>query len=224
MSAYYAVAKGKTVGIFLTWNECNDSVKGYSGAVYKKFKTKQEAETFLEHANALGNSNPTVNSSMVFIPDYYVYTDGACSNNGRENARAGIGIFFAIDDSRNVSKALDGKQTNNSAELTAILDVYTIIEADMLAGKNIAIVTDSDYSIKCLTTYGEKCSLKNWNITIPNRDLVRSVYERYKNTGIQFIHVNSHTNNTDIHSIGNFYADKLANEAIGLTSCPYQGK
>jgi len=33
-----------------------------------------------------------------FIPDYYVYTDGACSNNGGKHARAGIGIFFGIDD------------------------------------------------------------------------------------------------------------------------------
>ena len=28
--------------------------------------------------------------------DYYVYTDGACSNNGRENAMAGIGITHFI--------------------------------------------------------------------------------------------------------------------------------
>ena len=41
-----------------------------------------------------------------FIPDYYVYTDGACSNNGKNNALAGIGIFFGINDIRNVSKKI----------------------------------------------------------------------------------------------------------------------
>jgi hypothetical protein len=38
---------------------------------------------------------------------------------------------------------------------------------------------------------------------------------------VQFIHVKAHTNNTDIHSFGNDNADKLANMAIGLESCPY---
>jgi len=30
--------------------------------------------------------------------DYYVYTDCACSNNGKSNALVVIGIFFGIDD------------------------------------------------------------------------------------------------------------------------------
>ena len=47
-----------------------------------------------------------------FNPDYYVYTDGACSNNGRENAKAGIGIFLGQDDPRNVCEPVEGKQSN----------------------------------------------------------------------------------------------------------------
>ena len=26
---FYAVANGKTIGIFLNWNDCNNSVKGH---------------------------------------------------------------------------------------------------------------------------------------------------------------------------------------------------
>ena len=33
----------------------------------------------------------------------YVYTDGACINNGKPNARAGIGVYFGENDSRNIS-------------------------------------------------------------------------------------------------------------------------
>jgi len=40
-------------------------------------------------------------------------------------------------------------------------------------------------------------------------------------SNIQFIHIKAHTNNTDIHSLGNDNADKLANIAIGLGNCPY---
>ena len=34
---YYAVKKGKTTGIFQTWEECRASVEGFSGAEYKGF-------------------------------------------------------------------------------------------------------------------------------------------------------------------------------------------
>jgi len=149
--------------------------------------------------------------------DYYVYTDGACSKNGSIDAAAGIGIFFGIDDPRNISRRIVGKQTNNIAELTAIIQTFSIIETDILSGKNVAIVTDSEYAIRCCTSYGEKCSKKAWIDDIPNKDSVRSAYELYKNQSkISFIHIKAHTDNTDIHSIGNAHADRLANEAIGV--------
>ena len=43
----YAVRKGKTEGIFETWDECKASVDGYSGAEYKSFSTKEEALAYL---------------------------------------------------------------------------------------------------------------------------------------------------------------------------------
>ena len=48
-----------------------------------------------------------------------VYTDGACSNNGSRQARAGVGVFFGPQDPRNVSETLEGStQTNQRAEMT----------------------------------------------------------------------------------------------------------
>lgn len=44
---YYAVAKGKTPGIYMTWDACKAQVNGFSGAVYKSFLTSSEAEAFL---------------------------------------------------------------------------------------------------------------------------------------------------------------------------------
>ena len=230
---FYAVANGRTIGIFLNWNDCNNSVKKYKNALYKKFNTKEEADNFIKvneknidnMNNNIQNHNIIVNSkddNIVFNPDYYVYTDGACSNNGKDNALAGIGIFFGINDNRNISKKIEGKQTNNAAELSAIIETYHIIENDILNGKKIAIVSDSEYAIKCVSSYGEKCYKKCWNVDIPNKDLVKIAYEMYKDKlNIQFIHIKAHTNNTDIHSFGNDNADKLANIAIGLESCPY---
>jgi ribonuclease HI len=207
---FYAVANGRTNGVFSTWDECNRSVKGYKNAVYKKFDTKQEAEDFVAN-NEVVQEMPS-DALVDFEPDYYVYTDGACSKNGTRIASAGIGIYFGNDDPRNVSEKLLGKQTNNLAELTAIVKTHAIIRSDLLYGKKVAIVTDSEYAIKCVSTYGEKCHKQNWKVDIPNKELVKTAYEIYKDhsTNVRFIHIRAHTQKMDIHSIGNDQADKLA--------------
>ena len=94
--------------------------------------------------------------------DYFVYTDGACSQNGYKNAKAGYGIYFGENDPRNISRRIVGKQTNNVAELTAVIETFNIIKDDLLDGKQICIVTDSNYVLKCVGSYGEKCFNNNW--------------------------------------------------------------
>ena len=156
--------------------------------------------------------------------DYYVYTDGACSNNGRLNAKAGYGIYFGENDPRNVARPIIGKQTNNIAELTAIIEVYPLIESDIKSDKNICIMSDSIYAIRCVGEYGEKCSKNNWTTgrknkpTIPNVLLVKKAFELYEccRDNVYFKHVLAHTGRQDVHSIGNDWADRLANLAIGV--------
>lgn len=233
MSSFYAVARGKTTGIFTTWQECSESIKGYKNAKYKKFETESDANAFILKYklpdNITTDSESILPKRVISLeevdnpPDYFVYTDGACTNNGKHYAKAGYGIFFGIDDPRNVSKEVDPKypKTNNVAELSAIIETYFIIEQDIKAGKQIIIVTDSEYCIKCVSSYGEKCSKKEWNIDMPNKELVRQLYDAYLVTNVQFMHIMAHTGREDVHSLGNEWADRLANKAIGITECPY---
>jgi ribonuclease HI len=211
---YYAVAKGRTTGIFMTWSECQERVKGYSGAVYKKFDKKGDAEVFIQ-----GVSNES--HKDLVAPEYYVYTDGACANNGKEGACAGIGVYFGEGDGRNISRRVEGKQTNNVAELTAILAAYEVIKDDIAGGKVVAIVSDSEYAIRCSRSYGSRLAGEGWRTEVPNKELVRRLYELYRGSNVQFIHIRAHTGLTDEHSMGNAGADRLANMAIGLESCPY---
>lgn len=44
---FYAVAKGRKTGVFDNWQEVENIIKGFSGAVYKGFMFKWEAEEFL---------------------------------------------------------------------------------------------------------------------------------------------------------------------------------
>lgn len=44
----YAVKKGKTTGLFYSWNECKEATNGYPGAEFKGFGTEAEARAYLE--------------------------------------------------------------------------------------------------------------------------------------------------------------------------------
>lgn len=73
----YAVRKGKTTGIFTTWDECKAAVDGYPLAEYKGFATKEEAEAYLS-----GEENPltdiTVKSGKACLPNQVIaYVDGS---------------------------------------------------------------------------------------------------------------------------------------------------
>lgn len=45
---YYAVRRGKNVGIYNTWQECKEQIDHFSFPSYKKFATIEEAEAYLE--------------------------------------------------------------------------------------------------------------------------------------------------------------------------------
>ena len=225
--SYYAVHKGREIGIFKDWKSCKKQIDGFSNPVYKKFNNQKDAEDFVK--NGYGSNSIlqyfTTKDIQEFIPEISVYTDGACVNNGKPSAQAGIGVYFGENDSRNVSSKITGKQSNNTAELKAILKACEILDNEIKEKKNIMIYTDSVYSIRCCTTYGDKLAKIGWTKKkpIPNIELVQKAYYFFKNnTNIKLTHVKAHTQEQDIHSVGNDNADRLANEAIGVSSCPYQ--
>ncbi|KAK6047150.1 hypothetical protein COOONC_15345 [Cooperia oncophora] len=46
---YYAVANGRIVGVFRSWDECSQQVAGFPRAKFKKFATEYEALEFIEN-------------------------------------------------------------------------------------------------------------------------------------------------------------------------------
>ena len=41
---YYVVWKGVSPGVYHSWTDCQLQIKGYEGALYKSFDTRDEAE------------------------------------------------------------------------------------------------------------------------------------------------------------------------------------
>ncbi len=157
---------------------------------------------------------------MVSTEDTCVYIDGSCINNGKINAKAGYGVFFDYNDSRNEYGNIEGKQSNNTGELTALIRALEILKTEISEKKIIDIYTDSEYVIKCSGSYGSKLAKNNWKTqqdkVPPNLKLLQKIYELYnpnKKT-INIHYIKAHTDLTDKHSIGNREADKLANMAV----------
>lgn len=45
---FYAVKKGYTIGVFSSWEECKQSINGFSGSEYKAFPSAEEAQAFID--------------------------------------------------------------------------------------------------------------------------------------------------------------------------------
>src|SRR5436190_13702749 len=88
-----------------------------------------------------------------------VYTDGACINNGDENAQAGSGIWYGENDTRNKALRVPGPiQTNQVGELYAILETIK----DNLQNSPLLIKSDSKYAIDGLTKHIDEWEDKGW--------------------------------------------------------------
>ncbi len=225
--AYYAVAVGRVPGIYSTWEECKRQVLGCKGAKYKKFEVLVDAERFIcgdydatvDAKSSVDKSSvdkSSVDKSSVEDDGIYIYTDGACINNGKPEASAAYAAYFGSDDPRNISVKLPTGSTNNVAELSAIIYVLELLQVNDLSTKEKTyLMTDSKYSILCLTTYGEKMAVGGWKTPIPNKELVRRAFELYNkvSTFVEVKHVEAHTGRTDAHSVGNNIVDKMANSA-----------
>jgi len=191
----------------------------------KQFITQEGASNYLKGKQSIKPtkskdtlSKDTLSKDTLSKDTINVFTDGACSHNGRPNAKAGMGVYFSEGDPRNVSKRIVGKQSNNTGELSAILEVFTLLQSEIQAGKKVTIYTDSKYSINCCGAYGEKSKKKGWKNKygyIPNHELVKRGYElctQHKNVTLK--HIKAHTGYTDELSKGNEGADALAELSI----------
>lgn len=116
MGKFYAVRKGHQTGIFTDWPTCQKAVKGYSGAEYKSFKTKQEAEDFIEG----GAKAPTEIPPSALV----AYVDGSYD---KRSERAGFGAVLIVNDvvihteSKEVAVNSQANLWNVGAEIAGIL-------------------------------------------------------------------------------------------------------
>jgi ribonuclease HI len=167
------------------------------------------------------------NEVMLCDRQYKVFVDGSAFNNGKKNCYGGVGVFFADNDSRNVSmKITDKKVSNNVGEIKACIKaIHIIVNNDSKPGL-ISIYSDSEYTIKSITKWAKLWEFNGWkrrgNNEIKNKELIIELYNLYKKYKIKFIHVRSHQTEPQLKTTedhfrwyGNMMADKLARQAVG---------
>lgn len=151
-----------------------------------------------------------------------VFTDGACSNNGRPGAKAGYAVWFPdnreLSDSGRVPD--DQAQTNQRAELTAIARGTAILDERGYHDADIVFYTDSEYSMNCLTKWLPGWVSRNWKTSaggdVLHKDLIQDITGRLaKFKSHRFVHVRAHTGKEDDLSKNNDIVDKMARATIG---------
>ncbi|XP_068136446.1 ribonuclease H1-like [Hyperolius riggenbachi] len=138
-----------------------------------------------------------------------VYTDGCCTRNGRDGARGGIGVYWEPDSALNVSERLEGRATNQRAEIQAACKALEQAQRQNITRLNIH--TDSEFTIKGATEWMPRWKENGWK-TYSGHDVVnKQDFQRLdnlsKNMDVTWTHIPGHSGNT-----GNEIADRLARD------------
>jgi len=144
--------------------------------------------------------------------DIEIYCDGACSPNP---GKSGTGI--AVYELGKVTSLYFGlyqkNGTNNTAELNGLLSSFQLAQhfIDKDNDQSICVLSDSKYSIDCITKWAKGWQAKGWTRgkgeEIKNLALVQQCYALYKtmHAKITIRHVKGHANIE-----GNELADRMA--------------
>lgn len=153
-----------------------------------------------------------------------VFTDGACSKNGKPDAVAGFAAWFPENRELSSSHRIPAgeSQTNQRAELSAIHLAVTTLEREGFLDEDIAIYSDSEYSINCLTKWLPGWTSRGWKTSegkdVLHQDLIKDIsgkLARFRSH--RFIHVKAHTGSGDDLSRQNDVVDRMARCTIDET-------
>jgi len=212
---YYAVANGRTPGIYTTWfgpGGAEEQIRGYAGARYKGFPSLSEARQWLEnpavsqrrsrseHTDAAGDTGTVPPGTIV------IYTDGGCRGNP---GPGGYGAII-INGKKRIELAQGFRlTTNNRMELMACLVALAALEKPT----DVVLHSDSSYVVNGIEKgWARKWRAKDWMRTkkdpAENADLWARLLALCDRHRVRFVWVRGHAGNP-----GNERCDELATTA-----------
>lgn len=199
----YAVRKGKTPGLYMTWDDCKAQVNGFPGAEYKSFADPQDAMEYLGLTEDAGSADLTLPAGVV------AYVDGSYDN---ASGRFSCGV---------VVLETDEEGNTEQTELKSAFDDADAAQQRNVAGEIMGAKTAIDYclanGIKEITIHHDYEGVGKWadGLWKANNPLTQGyrqyVAEARQRMSIKFEKVKAHAGNKY-----NELADRLAKEALGL--------
>lgn len=190
-----------------------------------EFETKTYSTRDYTNINPLG---PTENGTLAASTDtklsrgtngfgsttdkpFDIYSDGSCPNNGCKTSIAGCGVFYGLNDARNVSIPVppEYKQTNNTAELYAAIVAFNDNQSVAFT-----LYTDSTYVLNGYNKWMDGWKKNGWRKSngksVKNVELWSKMYtpKQQAHVDTQVKYVRGHSGNP-----GNDAADALATAA-----------
>lgn len=226
--SYYAVKEGYKPGVYNTWNECAEQVKGYSNAKYKKFDSLDDAKKFvygdtdtvstaLSYLNWIKENNLMSEDIYTAAVKYIksdnqtvvsdtveIYVDGSFN---AENNQYGYGIYMISPKSELIlfgsGLQIDGGR-NVEGEVAGAINALEFISRKTKY-KSVTI----NYDYKGIEAWANDEWKANKEYTIAYKNAVAG----YRNKGLT-INYNWTHGHTGID--GNEFVDKIAKVACGV--------
>lgn len=215
---FYAVKNGRKPGIYTSWDDCKSQVMGFSGAVYKSFPTKEEAQQFVggldkaEVKTSVGKAG----SQLADMPDMeevlsgkekeaaVAYVDGSYHNGTKEFSYGAVIAYQGKE--FHFSKKVDER------ELASMRNV-----AGEIKGAECAMQFAIDHGCKKIYIYHDYEGIARWCLGEwkTNKEGTKAYREFYlkaaEKVEIHFVKVKGHSNDKY-----NDLADELAKRALGI--------
>lgn len=206
----YAVKNGRVPGLYDTWAECEKQVKGYPGAIFKGFATREEAVAFIggssESVMDIAEPDVSLEETYLSLPTNkaVAYVDGSF------NVATGEYAFGAVIFHNGKEHHFNGK--SNDAELATMRNV-----AGEIDGSKCAMKYAVDNGVDEIDIYYDYQGIESWCTgawktnkegTIAYKAFYDDIKDKLK---VNFKKVKGHSGDKY-----NDKADELAKQAVGI--------
>lgn len=199
---YYAIASGRRPGIYDDWPAALTQVEGYTGARFKGFPTREEAEQWLRNpvftqgsaAKTRAKSAPSTPGNGPRTGEITIYTDGGCIRNP---GPGGYGIVQIDHDERKERSGGFRLTTNNRMELMGCIVALRGLEH---RDRPVTLYTDSSYVVNGIRkgwakSWRKRGWVKSDNKPAMNPDLWAELLDLVGDLDITFEWVKGHAGN-----------------------------
>jgi ribonuclease HI len=195
--------------------------ESYTKALMKRSLAKGVASTETSAKTSKNKSSSAKSSSSATKPvsssrtvsnhaDINIYCDGACSPNPGKSG-TGIAVYQKSTIAELWYGLYESNGTNNTAELNGMLESFKLAKNYINDGKKVQVLSDSKYSIDCVTKWAVGWKNKGWKKAdgqpIKNPELVKACFILYQEikAHLTINHVKGHANIE-----GNELSDRMA--------------